>query len=217
MRLCPTSRLGAILFLAYSAWRPIPGLSAEPPGSSGAGGVLNQFTVTQFAGSGQNSIQAIATDPGGNTYIAGTTGSHDLPVKNAAQAQIGEARIMRSIDRGGTWAKVGNPPADVQIVVADPSLAQVLFAAGLAGIYKTIDSGQTWRTVYATRAATSGIASLVIDSGNHLRLAASFPTGALGLSLDGGETWTESPCTACGGQLLAGPGTLLAVNFGLFI
>src|SRR5713226_9086243 len=43
------------------------------------------FSIT---GSGTNSIADLATDADGNLYIAGTTTSPDLPVKNAAQAEF---------------------------------------------------------------------------------------------------------------------------------
>src|SRR5205823_4339506 len=73
---------------------------------------------------------------------------------NATQPQLGESRIMRSLDGGVTWVKVANPPADVQTVVTHPSSPQVLFAGGGSSIYKTIDGGQIWRTTYEGQAAT---------------------------------------------------------------
>jgi uncharacterized protein (TIGR03437 family) len=151
--------------------------------------VLRQFTIASFAATGQTSIQAAASDNLGNVYVAGTTNAADFPVKNAAQPIFGDSRILRTTDLGATWKTVGSPPADVTAIVPDPTTAQVLFAGGSTGIYKTIDGGVTWRLVYAFPISFSFNGTyLAIDPGNHLRLAA-VVSGALIRSLDGGETW----------------------------
>jgi uncharacterized protein (TIGR03437 family) len=199
---------------------------SRPPGVNAArlaayadpGGVLKRLSIAAFPGSGQNVIQALATDTTGNIYIAGTTGSPDFPIHNAAQAQFGDARILRTTDQGATWTPVGSPLQDVTAVVPDPVAPQVFFAGGDSGIYKSTDAGRTWRRVY--QYPNPGYpfgGALVIDPGNHLRLAAIAPfTGALVRSLDGGETWAAgqpvSPLSGSGGQLSADPtgsGTLL--------
>src|SRR5258705_7551510 len=72
--------LSALIFL------PIPyGVAARRPSHPDAVDVLTQLNFASFSGSRQNSIQAIATDSSGNIFVAGTTTSPDLPVKNAAQ------------------------------------------------------------------------------------------------------------------------------------
>ena len=48
-----------------------------------------QTVIATFAGSGTESIIAMATDAAGNIYVAGTTTSADFPVVNAAQAVSG--------------------------------------------------------------------------------------------------------------------------------
>jgi hypothetical protein len=154
--------------------------------------VLGGLSIASFGGSGQNSIQASAADSSGNIYLAGTTSSPDFPVKNAVQPSFGESRIMRTTDLGVTWTRVGSPPQDVNLVVPDPVALQILFAAGTTGIYKSTDRGQSWRQVWQSQPALfANAADLVIDPGNHLRLAATVPFGGgLIRSLDGGETWT---------------------------
>src|SRR2546430_2730888 len=88
-----------IPFLLIQAPRAI---AARPPASPGPGGILRQLNLAGFAGSGQNSIQAVATDSRGNIYVAGTTPSPNFPVRNAAQPVFGEARILRTTDLGTT-------------------------------------------------------------------------------------------------------------------
>lgn len=51
------------------------------------GGVLNQFAVARFRGFSCQTIQARISDSTGNLYVADTTTSLDLPVKNPAQAE----------------------------------------------------------------------------------------------------------------------------------
>jgi len=136
MRSYPNLRLYSILVVGQALVCTFPTLNAQATATAEAGGVLNKFVISQFPGSGRSSIQAIATDIDGNIYVAGTTSSPDLPLTNATQPQLGESRIMRSLDGGVTWVKIANPPFDVQTVVADPSSPQVLFAVGGSGIYK---------------------------------------------------------------------------------
>jgi uncharacterized protein (TIGR03437 family) len=212
----------AIISLALSFLHALFVICARAEGLPDPGGVLKGLSVASFSGSGQNSIRAMATDAGGNIFVTGTTSSSDFPVKNAAQPIFGESRIMRTTDLGTTWTRVGYPPQDISVVVPDPVAPQVLFAAGDEGIYKSADGGQTWRQVYQFQSAFHSNGALVIDPGNHLRLAAFTPFpppyGALTRSLDGGETWTFgwSTCSypSCGQQLLADPtgsGMLLAI------
>jgi uncharacterized protein (TIGR03437 family) len=178
--------------------------------------VLRRLSIASFLGSGQNSIQAIATDSGGSLYVAGTTSSPDLPVKNAAQPAFAESRILRTRDLGTTWTRVP-APLDVAFVFPDPAAPQILFGGGNQGIYKSVDAGETWKIVNPLQPGFNG--ALAIDPGNHLRLAAIRPSGGIIRSLDGGETWSAGGPLAAQ-QLIADPtgsGALLAGNFLLSI
>ena len=179
-----------------------------------AGGVLRKLSIASLGGSGQTSIQALATDSIGNILVAGTTNAPDFPVKNASQPVLADATILRTSDLGITWTHVGSPPGVTSVLVPDPVAPQVLFAGTNQGIFKSSDSGQTWRQVYAFQSNPQfgGLqfnGALVIDPANHLRLAAlgnNNSSGALIRSLDNGETWTSGcPVDTCGGQLVADP------------
>jgi hypothetical protein len=60
--------------------------------SSDPAGALGKYAIARFSGSGSDSIQAMTSDASGNVYVAGTTTSLDLPVKNAAQPRMGGAQ-----------------------------------------------------------------------------------------------------------------------------
>jgi uncharacterized protein (TIGR03437 family) len=187
---------------------PLIGAPSDP------GGVLSRLTIASFPGS----IQSTATDSGGNIFVAGTTASTDFPSKNAAQPASGEARILRSPDLGVTWTRVGLPPSDVTVVVPDPVDSQVIFAAGNAAIFKTADGGQSWATVHQFQPTDFFNGVLVIDPGNHLRLAVLLVNaGTLLRSFDGGNTWTAQSCPlpGCGSSLVVDPsgsGALIFVS-----
>ncbi len=181
-------------------------------GASDAGGVLARLTAAAFPGSGLTTILALAAEASGNYYVAGSTSSPDFAAKNAAQPVIGESRILRSTDLGATWARLSLPPTDVSTVTPDPISALVIFASGTGGIFRSMDGGQTWTTVYPS---STGI--LVVDPGNHLRVAA-LSGSRLIRSLDGGTSWTQG--ASASGSLIVDPtgsGALIAGSLGLSI
>ena len=184
-------------------------------------GVVNGHTAISFSDSGQDLIEAMATDASGYVYVAGTTNSPDFPAKDAAQAQPGASELMRSTDRGATWVKLANPPLAPGLqtqIVSHPSLPQVLFATTnnvygslySSAIGKSTDGGATWRTVYALNGnAPTGADELTINPLNPSLIAADLSTG-ITTSTDGGETWSTPVCPVfqCGSsfdQLAADP------------
>jgi hypothetical protein len=182
--------------------------------------VLNGHTSLILSDSGLDLIQAVATDSLGYVYIAGSTTSPDFPVLSAAQHVIGSTQLMRSTDRGATWAKLTSPPptAGLPRIVPHPTSAQTLFAASgtivgpinTGAVSKSTDAGASWNQVLTlTGSRTSGISQLAISPVNPAIVTADTSSG-IAYSVDGGSNWSTPVCAflECGSaddQLIADP------------
>ena len=181
-----------------------PGMAARQRSHTATGRVLKEPTFASLAGSNQDSIRAVETDANGNLYVTGTTFSRFFTTANAAQPNLGDTRIARTLDLGNTWTPVHAPPSEILSLVPDPVSAQILYATTDAGIYKSQSAGETWDLIYPTRNGES-LRSLVVDPGNPHRLAASLENGTIVVSSDFGANWSVA-CHDCGGPLLVDPG-----------
>ena len=163
------NQFSCIVWLALSFSVASPADLSRPPAQGDTASVLSGLTLASFVGSNQDSIQAVATDSNGNIFVSGTTYSSAFPVRGGVQSVFGDARILRTTDLGVTWTKLGLPPSDVTVVVADPATSQVLFAGGSNSIYKSNDAGQTWRVVYSFPVGYSATFSLTVrpDGADH--------------------------------------------------
>src|SRR5260370_27115368 len=89
-------------------------VGASQPVSLNAKSVYDQLTVQRFAGSGTESVSAVATDRDGNIYVAGTTTSPDFPVTDPAATHIG-VTLLRSDDLDATWKPLAQPSPDLKL------------------------------------------------------------------------------------------------------
>jgi hypothetical protein len=138
----------------------------------------------------------MVADAQGNIFIAGTTTSPNFPVVAAWQPQIAGSSAMFSSDSGAAWTPLAIPPASLDVIQPDPMDPQVAYAVSETAIFKTIDAGQSWESVFAGPISLSDEEPvLAIDPGNTKRLAALAPEGFL-ISLDAGLTWASSAVPA---------------------
>ncbi|UVT15322.1 MAG: hypothetical protein H8K04_16130 [Nitrospira sp.] len=106
--------------------------------------------------------------------------------------------VYKSIDQGGHWEKVNNglvPPdmlktsraLNVTSILVDPSEPDTVYAATLAGLYKTTDAAKAWKRI-GESLADQMIVGMVLD---RARRGVIYITGRDGVhqSEDGGLTW----------------------------
>ena len=108
--------------------------------------------------------------------------------------------LERSADGGRTWKDLrvgvaGGPGAQMLDLRIAPSNPNIVWAAGLTGVYRSIDGGVTW-TEADTRSDAPGRAvgsALAIDP-RHPEAAflAGYRNGGLYATHDGGLSWTEA-------------------------
>jgi photosystem II stability/assembly factor-like uncharacterized protein len=160
-------------------------------------------------GEAVNSIGAIAVSPAAPHLVWVGTGEAN------ARNSMGVGRgVWRSRDGGETWEHVGLERTEhIEAIIAHPTSPGIAWLSAMGpawsdgeerGVFKTTDSGATWRKVLYVDEKT-GAFELVIDPANPEHLLAStwqfrrwpwfFESGGPGSGLwsswDGGETWTR--------------------------
>jgi uncharacterized protein (TIGR03437 family) len=174
MRLRP--RLGEIL-IALLAMSALAAGSTVRPALS--------YSKT-FGGSGADVAMAVATDAVGNVYITGFTNSADLPIRNGLQTRLGGTPLRATRDGGRSWVAPDIAPG-VNSIADSPAQPGVLYAGTAGGVYKSADSGETWRILPSAPAVATG--AVIVDSANPAVVYAATEQGVF-KSMDGGATWT---------------------------
>ena len=123
-------------------------------------------------------INCIAEYPSGSIFL-GTNGG----------------KVLRTMDRGKSWAKLNNSPAYVNDIIVD--LAGVLWAASTDGIYKSIDNGETWLKKSSGMLAVT-MTSIELDSKGIFWVGAD---GDVYRSDNYGENWISKRRIQMGGHI----------------
>ena len=108
--------------------------------------------------------------------------------------------VYKSIDQAGHWEKVNNglvPPdmvktsraLNVTSILVDPYEPDTVYAATLAGLYKTTDAAASWKRI-GESLPDQMIIAMALD---HTRKGVIYITGRDGVhrSVDGGATWAS--------------------------
>jgi photosystem II stability/assembly factor-like uncharacterized protein len=154
-----------------------------------------------------SSIGSIAVAPSDPNVVYVGSGEANFR-GNAAEGN----GIYRSTDAGKTWTHVWKQRGQIGTMVVHPKDPDVAFAAVLGrpfgpnperGVYRTTDGGETWERVLHKDDDT-GASDVALDPTNPRTVFAGFwqmrrrpwelvsggPGGGLGVSHDGGNTWT---------------------------
>ncbi|MFT7678264.1 MAG: photosystem II stability/assembly factor-like uncharacterized protein, partial [Planctomycetota bacterium] len=180
--------------------------------AAGSGGVWKTVNAgvtwnSIFDGQGSYSIGCVSIDPSHPETIWVGTGE-DVGGRHMG---FGDG-VYRSVDGGSNWTRLGLEQSEhITEVLIHPTDSNTVWVAaqgplwsagGERGVFKTTDSGQSWKQVLGDDEWT-GVGSLVIDPREPDRLYAATwqrhrtvaaymgggPGSGLHRSLDGGETW----------------------------
>jgi photosystem II stability/assembly factor-like uncharacterized protein len=112
--------------------------------------------------------------------------------------------IQRTRDGGASWTSSG-PPASVLALAVSPvfDADRTVLAATNAGLWRSIDAGDTWSAVTANDEAVSGVSTIAARSGERWRAMAWLASGQLLLSEDGGAIWVPRPAPFGEAEVLA--------------
>jgi photosystem II stability/assembly factor-like uncharacterized protein len=183
-----------------------------------AGGLIQSLAVDSFDPLKIyiGGMEGIATSEDGGVTTAAAplsnfVGGYTTAIATSAfdtgtvYAGHGDGRISVTTDGGDNWQRVTtigseNERDQVTALVTHPLHQDLLFAANLEGVFRSVDGGETFTPV-SSGLSGPGIVSLAIDPTNEQRLFAGsgshrpyFLYEGTGLfrSLDGGASWTKS-------------------------
>jgi hypothetical protein len=136
-------------------------------------------------------VSAIATDDIYGIALDPFTPNHVLLSFHYWWHGNGDSGILESTDGGDTWI-VHNPAggwgAGNTVWFLDTSQTWLVGSQG-AGLWKTVDSGQSWKQVATGDVSHGGIYALTIDPNDHHHLVlAGF--GPIYQSTDNGDSWS---------------------------
>jgi photosystem II stability/assembly factor-like uncharacterized protein len=156
-----------------------------------------------------SSIGDLTIDPDNSEVV--WVGTGEANPRNSAGVGRG---VFKTLNGGETWEFLGLEKTErISRLLLDPNDPDTAFVAALGttwgenperGVFKSIDSGKTWKKVLFVDERT-GAADLVMDPSNPNRLLAAMweykrwpwffnsggPGSGLYLSIDGGETWKK--------------------------
>ncbi len=149
------------------------------------------------------SMGSVAIDPVNPDIVYAGTG--ETPIGYSSYYGCG---VLRSLDGGSSWEQLGGDVfvdrrlqggARIKRVVINPSTAgsassTVVLAASDYGVFRSEDSGRTWKLVLAHPRPGSGSAVIAMKPGDASVVYAGIPFhgGGIFRSMDGGMSWTDS-------------------------
>jgi hypothetical protein len=157
------------------------------------------FTQT-IRGAKDDIGKSIATDSGGNIYVAGETTSMNLPATSAAaQPQFGGGPAFRSSDAGGTWniRSSGITRTSLFALAVAPGTSTIYAGADdelAGGLFRSTDAGSSW-TSASSGIADARIHALAVDPAATSTIYAGSRTLGVYKSTNAGATWAPTALT----------------------
>jgi hypothetical protein len=148
--------------------------------------------VTYLGGSRLESVTALAIDANGNAFVTDSTDSAQFPAASPIDGALSgnASSLYRTTDGGNSWAPLdGTIPGAVTSISPDPTTAGVLVAATEFGVFRSIDSGQSWTQ---TGVFTNSFLSRSPINPSIIYLMTHY--NQVERSTDGGTTWSPYAC-----------------------
>jgi photosystem II stability/assembly factor-like uncharacterized protein len=143
--------------------------------------------VTYLGGGRQDYVQGLAIDGSGNAYVTGATDSANFPTAAPIEGSPSgtSVSLYQTTTSGSSWAPFDtNIPGAVSSISPDPTPG-VMVAATESGIYRSINSGQSW-TLSSTVVSAYDLSRSPANSATIYAIANS----SVYRSTDGGASWT---------------------------
>jgi len=157
---------------------------------------------TYLGGASDDQANGVAVDSAGRAYITGSTTSTDFPITSAVYQQLNASVTLMASQNGGkrfTPASKGLPSnVPVLALAGHPESPSNVYAGTQAGIFKSTDGGESWRSVGAQNIPITAIAFDPERSSNLYATGYVFGSSYLFKSVDTGENWTPLAITANG-------------------
>ena len=98
--------------------------------------------------------------------------------------------LFYSYNKGESWRAVDALAGTfIYGVAVDPQNKCVLYVTDGPRIYKTLDCGRTWKSIYTEQRPSERVVSLAVDFSNSHLIYAAFVGGDVLTSADGGVSW----------------------------
>ena len=155
---------------------------------------------TCLGGGGADTGRSIAVDSENNAYVTGSTDSTNFPlVAGAVRTRSG---VYKSVDGAATWTNdnyglrgaispfISFPSPGASALVIHPTQTSTVYAATVAGVFKSTNGGRTWSAMNNGLPAGS-VGHLVMDPSTPATLYATAGSfiNSVYKTTDGGATW----------------------------
>lgn len=182
----------------------VAGLASEPSQSSSVLALTSDGRVYYISSSGTAYLEATLSTWGKATALAASPRSSNILFAGTA-----DTGIYRSTDEGYSWQQVaGSSMGAIGAFAFNPRNPSVAFAATAAGMYQTIDGGDSWQPEMRGIPGGTAFTAVAVDPEDGAIVIGGTSDGQIYRSVDGGTSWHLSTLE-CG---CAGPVNALFYN-----